>query len=117
MRERGPHVEVVLPPAAVELDALRVSYIGLLVVVLHGWSSGRVPFRDARWSDDGMALYLPKRLQLVSEEANRTYDHDGHPTFLVDVARTLEHLARNDFLEVERDASGWTVRLGPRLTA
>jgi hypothetical protein len=76
---------------------------------------GAVPFREARWSDDGTALYLPKRLQLVSEEANRTYDHEGIPTSFVDVARTLEHLARNDFLEVERDATGWTVRLGPRL--
>ena len=26
-------------------------------------------------------------------------------------------LARNGFLAVERDADGWTVRLGPRLTA
>ena len=109
--------EIVLPPEAVELDALRVSDIGLLVVVLHGWSSGRVPLRDARWSADGTALYLPKRVQLVSDEANRTYDHDGHPTFLVDVARSLEHLALNDFLTVERDTQGRTVRLGPRLTA
>lgn len=109
--------EVVLPPDVVELDALRVSDIGLLVVVVHAWSSGRVPFRGATWSDDGTALYVPKRLQLVSEEANRTYTHEARPTTLVDVARTLEHLARNDFLEVERDAAGWTVRLGPRLTA
>jgi hypothetical protein len=43
-------------------------------LVLHAWSSGRVPFREARWSDDGTALYLPKRLKLVSDEANRIYD-------------------------------------------
>ena len=87
------------------------------MVVLHGWSSGRVPFRDARWSDDGTALYLPKRVQLMSAAANRTYDRDGHPTTLVDVARTLEHLSRTGFLEVERGHEGRTVRLGPRLRA
>jgi hypothetical protein len=107
--------EVALPAEVVELDTLRVSDMGLLVVVLHAWSSGQVPFRGARWSDDGTALYLPKRLQLVSQEANRTYGHDGLPTSLVDLARSLEHLAANDFLAVERDAQGWTVRRGPRL--
>ena len=40
--------------------------------------------------------------------ANPTERHD-------DVARSLEHLAANDFLEVERDTRGWTVRFGPRL--
>jgi hypothetical protein len=31
------------------------------------------------------------------------------------VSRTLDHLARNGFLEVDRDPKGWRVRLGPRL--
>ena len=104
-----------IPPDVVELDALRVSDMGMLVVVLHAWSSGVVPFREARWSDDGTALYLPKRVRLVSDEANRQYDRDSLPTSVVDIPKTLEHLARNGFLEVERDPNGWTVKLGPRL--
>jgi hypothetical protein len=58
---------------------------------------------------------VPKQLRLRSDELNRSYGRDGLPTSLVDIRTTLEHLARNLFLVVERDASGWTIRLGPRL--
>ncbi|HEX2345395.1 MAG TPA: hypothetical protein VHI12_02310 [Gaiellaceae bacterium] len=73
--------------------------------------------RRRRWADDGSALVLPKRLQLVSDEANRTYDPaTSMSVSLVDIPTTLEHLARNGFLEVERDPRGSTVvRLGPLL--
>lgn len=107
--------EVVLPPDVVELDSLHVADVGVLVVVLHGWTSGRVPFREAHWSDDGTTLRLPKRVRFAGDELNRTYGRDGLPTNVVDIPRTLEHLARNGFLEIERDSAGWTVRLGPRL--
>jgi hypothetical protein len=107
--------EVVLPPDVVELDALRVSDMGLLVVLEHARSSGIVPFREAHWSDDGTALYLPQRLRLVSEEANRQYDRDSLPTSVVNIPKTLDHLARNGFLEVEHDPNGYTVRPGLRL--
>ena len=54
-------------------------------------------------------------VRFASDELNRTYDREGLPTSVVDIPRTLEHLARNGFLEVERDPAGWTVRLGARL--
>ena len=49
-----------LPPSAVDLGALNVGDIGTLAVLLHAWSSGRVPFADGRWSDDGTALVVGK---------------------------------------------------------
>jgi len=47
-------------------------------------------------------------VRFASDELNRTYDREGLPTSVVDIPRTLEHLARNGFLEVERDPAGWT---------
>ena len=107
--------EILLPPDVVDLGTLRVFDVGVLVHVIHGWTSGVVPFRDARWSDDGSALLLPQRIQLVSEVANRMYDSDGLRVAAVNLGNVLQHLDANDFLQVERDPGGWTIRLGPRM--
>jgi len=107
--------EVALAPETFTLGALHLADVGLLAAILHAWSGGVVPFRDSHWSDDGASLVCPKRLELLDRELNQTYGRDGLPTSVVDIRATLSHLARNSFLEVERDPAGWTVRLGPRL--
>lgn len=110
--------EVLLPPAAFTLGSLHVGDIGLLSLIVHAWSSGDASvFVGGRWSDDGTALLTPKRLQLRDPAANRTYNLDGLPTAIVDLARTLDHLTKNAFLVVSRDEHGWTIRRGPRLPA
>jgi hypothetical protein len=106
----------VLPAVTFELDgALHVGDAGVLAAVLYAWSSGRVVFKGARWSDVGSALIVPKALRFEDEHLKRTYAGDGMPMGVVSLAATLEHLTKNSLLSAERGSSGWVIRLGPRL--
>jgi hypothetical protein len=82
----------------------------------NAWSSGKVPFNDGRWSDDGEALLVSaKRLVLVDADLNRTY---AGGDAVVPLADTLEHLSRNGCLDVRRDdPAGRIIALGARLGA
>jgi hypothetical protein len=110
--------EALLPAEAFAGGALHVGDLGLLALVLHAWTSGDAGvFRGGRFSDDGSALYLPKKLELQVREWNLDYSMDGVGHRVIDLARTLDHLDRNGFLEARRDTTGWTIRLGGRLRA
>lgn len=107
--------EIVLPASAFELGVNHLGDVGLVAAIVHAWTSGRVPFRDSHWSDDGTALVCPKRLQFLDGELNRQYGLDGLPKAVADLGRTLEFLTKNQFMDAQRDSSGWVIRLGPRL--
>jgi hypothetical protein len=110
--------EVLLPPTVFETGgALNLSDIGVISLLAYSWSSGKVPFVGARWSDNGGALLAPKRLQVVDRETNQTSAWDGLPATLLNLDETLRHLDANGFISAQRDGSGWTIRLGPRLRA
>ena len=82
--------EVVLDADVFTLGTLHLGDVGVLAGIVHAWSSGVVPFKDARWSDAGTALLGPKRLELLDRELNRAYDGDGLPTSMVNLDRTLD---------------------------
>lgn len=108
--------EALLPRDAFEIGTLHCGDLGLLALVLHAFSSGNAGvFRGGRFADDGDALVLPRKLELAVREWNVDYRQDGMASSVVDVARTLEHLDRNDLIDLERDAGSWVVRLGPRM--
>jgi hypothetical protein len=100
-----------------ELGVNHLGDVGLLATIVYAWTSGRVPFRDSRWSDDGSALVCRKRLQFLDPELNRQYGSDGLPKAVADLGRTLDFLTKNQFIAAERDASGWVISLGPRLAS
>ena len=98
--------EVLLPPSAVEISVLNVEDLGTLAVIAWAWSSGRIPFTDARWSDDGEAI-------LVSSRRLRFADKT---LTIADLEATVTFLDRNGFLTASRDErAGWVIALGPRM--
>jgi hypothetical protein len=107
--------EVVLPREAFELGTLHLGDLGLLSLVVYAWSSANAGvFRGGGWSNDGEALFLPKKLVLADRSLNLAFGLDGGGR-VVDVGATFEHLDRNGFLDIDRSPGGWTIRLGPRL--
>jgi hypothetical protein len=108
--------EALLPRAAFEIGTLHVGDLGVLALVLHAFSSGNAGvFRGGRFAEDGDALVLPRKVDLAVREWNVDYRQDGMASSVVDLVRTLEHLSRNDLIDLERDAGSWVVRLGPRM--
>lgn len=108
--------ETLLPAEAFALGTLHVGDLGLLALVLYAWSSGDAGvFRGGRFSDDGSALHVPKKIEPRVREWNLDYSMDGAGRRVIDFAWTLDHLTRNGFLDAVRDSRGWTIRLGPRL--
>jgi hypothetical protein len=96
--------------------ALHVGDVGVLALVMHAWTSGDAGvFRGGRFSDNGSALYLPKKVEPRIREWNQDFTMDGAGHRVIDFARTFEHLDRNGFLDAKRDSRGWTIRLGGRL--
>jgi hypothetical protein len=108
--------ETLLPAEAFALGMLHVGDLGLLALVLHAWTSGDASvFRGGRFSDDGSALVLPKKVEPRVREWNQDYSMDGAGRRVIDFAGTFDHLTRNGFLDAKRDTRGWTIRLGGRL--
>lgn len=100
----------VLPESAVG-GGLDLGDLGVLCVVRHAFATGMVLFVGGRWSQDGEALLLPKRLRLTEPRMNTTYNTEGMGSRLVGLEDSLAHLDATGHLSAKRQADGWTIRL------